>query len=384
LPEKQSLAPQDQFMLAQLYLAEADWQKANSRMSSLLNSHGKEPRYVAAYASALLRQGQTAEAEKWLSRLEKLAPKRFLTVSLRADAFFQQGEYDQAIGLLEDFLESADSQPADRAARLDLVATSLQEFARRLKDISQQSLATKLFRKAEAVRRQYIAEHPEQELMLAVLLAQEGRLDDALELAERAWKKSPPAAIANVTAAVLAGAASPEQIRRMEAILVAALEKHGRPVPLLLILADLQALQQRHKEAEVLFREVIEKDQAGVLAMNNLAVLLALQGTRLDEALELIEKAIRTAGPVSTLLDSRASVYLTLGQANKALADLEAAIADAPKPNRYFHKAQALYELGQEEAAGEALAKARQLGLKPELLDPLEQSSYRKLEAELQ
>ena len=379
-----SPAREDQFVLARLYVAEGDWSKAARQLKPLVDSPRTEPQYVAAYVETLLKQEDLAQAESWLTRLEEVASQQFSTAGLRAEALFQRGEFDRAINVLKRYLEDPNSQPTDRTVRLDLVASYLQTNAQRPKGTDQDRVASKLVGEAEAIRREYVAQHPEQEILIAAILSQQGRREEALELAEKAWKTAEPTTIARATAALQAGgAASPDELQRIETILLAALEKHERAAPLLLGLANLRISQERYKEAEALLREVIGRNDGSVVALNNLAVLLALQQTQLKEARQLIEKAIERAGPISHLLDSRASVYVALGKPSEALADLDAAIAEDANPTSYFHKAQLHYKAGQQEAAAQALAEAHDLGLTLSLLSPLERPAYQKLHAAL-
>jgi len=384
-PGRSSLEPEDRFVLARLHMGEGDWAQAAQQLKRLVDRPNPDPRYVAAYVEVLLNQDEIAQAESWLEKLEQAAPEQYSTAGLRAEAWFQRGRLDEAINVLKRYLENPHSQPKDGAGRLDLVATYLQQEAGRLKSTGQESLALTLLGAARGLRREYAEKHPEQELSIAAILTREGRFEEALELAERAWSKAEPATIARAAGALQGSAsANPEQLRRIEAILLAALKKHDRPIPLLLALAGLHIFQERYEEAETLFREVIDRDGGNVVALNNLAVLLALQGTHLDEARRLIETAIERAGPIPQLLDSRATVYLALGQPAKALVDLDVAIAEASSPTWYFHKAQVHWEAGRPIAATDALARAHELGLTPELLNPLERPAHRGLQAALQ
>ena len=83
-------------------------------------------------------------------------------------------------------------------------------------------------------------------------------------------------------------------------------------------------------EAENFYREVLEKNPGHAVALNNLAVLLTLQGKKLDEALSLINKAIEITGPLGSMLDTRACVYIAQGNAEKAVSDMKECIADTP------------------------------------------------------
>ncbi len=205
-------------------------------------------------------------------------------------------------------------------------------------------------------------------------------LDEALTLAEEIAGQSTVEEIVGFSSHVASlGLATPEQLGRLERILLPALEKHGRRIPLLLVVADLRTAQQHFDDVETLYREVLQQEPANVVALNNLAVLLALRGKQLDEANQLIAKAIETTGPEPTLLDSRATVLAARNQTEEALRDLESALDASPRPARYFHQAEILSRLGNQEAAARALAKAVETGLTAESLHPLERPSYGKL-----
>ncbi len=123
-----------------------------------------------------------------------------------------------------------------------------------------------------------------------------------------------------------------------------------------MVLAELRESQEKFAEAEDLYREVLKKDDHNVAVLNNLACLLALSGRQLDEAKGLIDKAIATAGPQASPMDTRATIYLALGQADKALADMRMVVNEQPAPNRFFHLALVQKKLAETQAdAREAL-----------------------------
>ena len=109
------------------------------------------------------------------------------------------------------------------------------------------------------------------------------------------------------------------------------MQRFNRPTPLLMTMADLFFRRGRYRDAEETYREVLQRTKGNASAMNNLAMLLAQQGIKLDEVLNLANQAIDIFGPAGMLLDSRASVYLAMGDANKALADMR---MRRPKANR--------------------------------------------------
>jgi tetratricopeptide (TPR) repeat protein len=149
-------------------------------------------------------------------------------------------------------------------------------------------------------------------------------------------------------------------------------------------LADSSLRQQRYPAAEAIYREILKRDPRNVTALNNLGVMLAFEGKRLQEAMQLISRAVDIAGPVPDVLDSRATVYIAMEQPEQALADLDAAIADEATALRLFRRARAYLLAGRKTEAAEAWQAAEQKNLKRSLLDPPERPFYDKLRADLQ
>jgi uncharacterized protein HemY len=128
---------------------------------------------------------------------------------------------------------------------------------------------------------------------------------------------------------------------------------------------------------------VLEGNPKDIAALNNLALLWALEGTALDRSLRLICQAIDIYGPIPQLLDTRATVYLARNESQKALNDLKMANTKAPDAAHYFHLAQAYQQLAQGQLASETLAEADRLGLRRDRLHPLERSTLDRIRAAL-
>ena len=335
------------------------WLRAKELMNSLLASRRIEPRYVAAYTTALLDHGEIADARLWIAQLEKLARNQPATLKLQAELLFATRNYDALVANLKSIPAASPEFPG-QAALLLSAAASLEDFAGRLTAAGSKADADRLEKEAQSC------------------------LDRALDLAEKAGPKSDPGVLANFASGLLGThAAKAAQLQRLNALLDGALKEQKRPFPLLLVLADLRTAEERFDEVETLYAEILRGDGDNVVALNNLAVLLALRGKRLDEAAQMMEKAIRRLGPNPTLLDSRAMVAAARGRPEEALKDLNEAIEEEPRPAPYFHRALIHLEKGQRATARADRDKARQLGLKEESLHPLERRMYRKLETSL-
>lgn len=384
-----ALRPDDQFLLAKLYLRQNEYTRFLTEMRPLLTGQPKETasRYLATYIAALLDRNELSDAQLYLERLESIAPHELATAGLKAEVFFRQGKYQEAVDVLKAFLDDPQGIPAERVKRLPLIADAMDKLSRRLKDEEEHALKEAVARDAEMLYRDYFALTPGDDLRIAPLMARQGRINEALDELERQWQKSNPRTIAETVAVMLReGKATAEQQKRAEDVLAAAAAhpEFEQPQVLMMVQADAYTLQERYKEAERIYREVIRRNARHAVAMNNLAVLLAHQKRNLDEALKLINQAIELSGPLGAMLDSRATVYLAMNQPQKALADLELAVQDDPNPIRLFHLAQAHDMAGDKRAAIEALKKANAKGLTPDMLQRPELPTYALLQKLLQ
>lgn len=374
----------DRFSLAQLYLAQGDWTKYLTQMRSVLGTGNPSTHHIAAYVHALVQHHELSEADLWLSRIEQAAPNQFGTVSLRAEIMLHRNQQSQMFDMLMSYLDKPNAQPASRADRMALTANFLEQSAAHLAAPREKAVAAQCIQKAETLFRSLMEQQPGRELTLATFLARQNRIQEALIVVERYWATSSPEALASTALTIVRGGAVAEQIAQLDTILKAALQKFNQPVSLLIAAADSSAMQGRYEQAERFYREVIAKDSGNAVAMNNLGVIMALRGIRLDESLKLVDRAMELAGPVAAMLDSRATVYLAMEQPDKALADLELAVADEATPVRLFHQARAYSMAGKKAEAVFAMEAAQKKNLKRTMLDLPERPIYDKLRDDLQ
>ena len=378
-------SPEDRFTLAKLYLAQGDWDHFRQHMLSVLAKSGNDPRFAVTFITAELQHNALGEADLWLAKLEKTIPDQFVTVNLRADVELRRGHADAALEGLQKFVDKPDVPGGEeQAERRRMAAAALEQFAGRLTEARQTAAALRFLKQAEAWYRQYAQQRSGQEMLLASFLARHGQVNEALALLREKWADSNPTALAQTFATLIHNSKPlPAQAREAERILQDALKKFDRPTLLLLTMADLCTAAARYDEAEGYYREVIAKDPASAAALNNLASLLALQQIKLDEALQLIDRALAVAGPMASILDTRAAIYLAAKQPEQALADINLSVADAATPVRLFHQARVYHQLGRRGDATESLALAEKAGLTAALLEPLERPVYNKLRDDL-
>jgi Tfp pilus assembly protein PilF len=173
------------------------------------------------------------------------------------------------------------------------------------------------------------------------------------------------------------------QAARIETWSKEGVEKTPNSIGLRLQLADVLDLLGRADEGEPHFRAVLQRDPTNLIALNNLSWLLSRRENGRQEGLKLIQHAIDTHGARAELLDTRAVIYLAQGQTDRALADLEAAVMDAPTPTKHFHLARAHHQARNTEAARQAFRRATAAGLTAERVHPAEREVFQRLMAEL-
>ena len=272
------------------------------------------------------------------------------------------------------------AQPTDRGQRMYAVIRAMSSLARQLNRPDQKAAAEKFEQKARELRDAYVKDHPGQGLNVAVPMIYQGKVEEGLDMLDGALETSKPEDVAGALVAVLTSAKlGPRQLQRFDRMVLRSVDLFQQAVPILMVQAQLRAMQGRFAEAEECYRKVLAKDPNSFAALNNIAELLALQKVRLDEALPDVNKAIELQGPQGPIIDTRSSVYMAMGRTADALKDLERAVKDREEPARLFHLAAAYLADGREQPARAAFEKAVQNGLTKDSLHPLEAASYDKL-----
>jgi tetratricopeptide (TPR) repeat protein len=356
LHQKQALEVEDQYQLAFLLHRSgpdtAAWQKAREVLEGITKAQPNNPRYLGLRANLLLLHKELPEAETLIGRLEQMEQERKLaagllgSVELKARALELRGKEQQAIALLQDFARQTDAP----RGRLLLLAGLHGRFGNYAEAVD---LCFELKQ----------AKNPEEAHGAAIGVLRAGKPAAGPAEKQERWR---------------------QQAARVEASLRAAIRADERRVLLHLQLADLLELEGRYDDVEAVCRGIIEMDADNLVALNNLAWLLAAKEGRGQEAQGLIQRAIRRHGVRPELLDTRAVVYLSLGMAKEAVHDLEIVVREAPSPARYFHLMRAHHLAQNAPQALAALQRANELGLDVQRLHPNDQRAFQAIVPGLQ
>jgi Tfp pilus assembly protein PilF len=343
LASSRALTSDDAFVLAMLYEAEGQLRKSQDKLKALVEPRTRTPRYLAQYAAMLISQRPWPEALKeaekvigWLEEIERqleVGPNTFASVEMRARLLEARAEGDMAVSLLKKHI-------ARKGAR------------------------------------------PEEVILVLDSLRRQKKYEDALTLCEETWKagKCQPEVVGAVSVSILRVMnPSDAQVAAVEGHLRAAIAKKPESTVMVLHLANLYDKRGQYDKAAESYREVLKREPNNVVALNNLAWLLAHRSEEAREALEFIDRAVNGMGRRADLLDTRGLVHLALKDTKKAVADLKDATNEGATPARLFHLARAHHEERDPKRAREALRQAKDKGLQVAELHPVEQDMARRL-----
>jgi cellulose synthase operon protein C len=342
LQRGQWLNADDQFLLARLYNADNNWPKARALFRDLVSTVNQSPLYLMAFGEGLIANRDFADAATCIAKLEQLEksnkaePGSYGTVQLRALALEANGQPDQAVALIREYVRRPTAKP--------------DEF-----------------------------------MVLVRYLEKQKRVTEALDVCEQALTKNPAEQVAAAAVVVLrSGKPDDKQCSRVEGWITKALATSPRSVVLKLYLADLQEIRGRYQDVAATYRAILEQEPMNVAALNNQAWMLAQLDDKTADALGLINRAVELMGPEPALLDTRAVVQMKLGRPELAIGDLERVSTESPTAGRWFHLACAYQQAHNSDAARRAFRKARELGLDRTQLHPLESQAWGRVYEELE
>lgn len=205
----------------------------------------------------------------------------------------------------------------------------------------------------------------------AQTLAETGRAEEALVLLRPRLKGDASdfeeyLFMSNMLMSAGRGAEAVEAARK--ALSLASAEDPAQTTNALIMLSSAQERAGDTKGAEATLRQVLAKDSNNPTALNNLGYFLTEHDQKLEEARDMIERAVRAEPQNSSFLDSLGWVYYKLGK----LKEAERYLSDAARRNPTSatiqeHLGDLFQKLGQQEKAVASWRKA--LSLSAEALD---------------
>jgi tetratricopeptide (TPR) repeat protein len=298
------------------------------------------------------------EAEAWLDDFRQSRPEgsgvEVVSVAYQARLLQARGHEAEAKAHITEFVaqQSQESQDKNTQAQRYLA------IGRLYSSIGAHAEAENWYRRLmELLPNGYVP-------VVQSLLAQEKR-QEAIELCLRISDGKPTAEMAALIANVMTATKEPlDESPEAQATLESAVADHSENIDLLHAEAVRLASRGQYEDAIVIFRRILALDPRNVVALNNLATVLAERPNLRGEALEHIQRAIEMAGRQAALLDTQGTIYLKIGDAGQAIASLEEATAGGSADARYYlHLAAAYHQAKRYEDASRMLIEARGFGL---------------------
>jgi tetratricopeptide (TPR) repeat protein len=139
-----------------------------------------------------------------------------------------------------------------------------------------------------------------------------------------------------------------------------------------LTLASVQQTTGDFQGAETTLRDILKQSPQNPIALNNLGYFLAERGEKLNEALDLIRKAVELNPNNPSYLDSLGWTYFKLGQLGEAETHLKNALRiDSSSSTIQEHLGDVYQKQGKPEAARDNWQKALSLAIETEDVDRL-------------
>lgn len=329
------------------------WPEARDELLSLVSAPTTPPQLQALLVEKLIKHGDNGSARLWLKTLASRIPDAPAVLALEAQLCLAENDRSAAMAAVRRLMPGEEPPPAleGQLGTLGLLLENLGFEAA-----------------ADRVLTRYAATGGEGMLARAGFLARRQRGDEAFDLLESDWDRIPLESLLRQAVAIcslLGTSATKPQFERVDRWFARARREDPDSPSLTLLRADFLSLTGQHDEAVASYRELLSQDRLpplqAAIAANNLAFLLATPETA-AEAERLVAAALEEIGPHPDVLDTRGVVLLAAGKQDEAVSDLKEAVL-MPSATKYLHLAVALLSREETEAAREALAEARKLGL---------------------
>lgn len=372
LAAQEKPSPVDRLLLARAYEELGRIDSAQEQLTTAVEGNAASA-VLAAALEFLVRQNRTENADPWLARLEALEPNGTRAIDLRARILQRAGRADAIEPTVEAFV----------TRRLEAMKTDPQRLALRRFAVDLYT-RTKCFDAAEKQLRAMVELSPPTYELLAVWLADRGRVADAIALCDGPSTGSEGLSRTSALVRVLTIATSRSMpvpdAGGMEMRLASIEKSSDTSVALLLELGVLRIMQGRDADAIALYERALAREPESIAVQNNIALALCEIPERHRQALEYIDRAVAAAPNSAELLDSKALVLIGVGRNSEAREILERLCQINRRSARYrLHLATALQALNERAEARRHIDRAAQDGLDAELLTPSERRAWQQI-----
>ena len=383
---------EDQFQLASLYMRSAklleqvpgreldvlQTQEAAGRMLKVVASGpSPKPEYIYTYADYLIRQKRFFDAVEESQKLDSIAPGAFPGVLLRARISKIEGNQQAAKKTILAWVEEKRQTETSGNATARL-ASYLVQAGQALEIVGEQEESRKLLKEAYNLDKRAGVNY-----IRSILLTddQSTRNNAVRFMMDRLKTEASKESAVLLSLLIRKGDTDEDLIATAQKELVDYSASQSDDRKIQQSLADLWIWKGNESQAIETFRRIVQDRPNDVIALNNLAMLLADSPTKAQEALPLINRAIELVGTKATLMDSKAYVLLRLGRYEEAISILSALLAKNDSPSVRFHLYQAYLKSSQTQLANELLPTIDLAALRKSPLTQSDRQGLQQLEA---
>jgi tetratricopeptide (TPR) repeat protein len=379
---------EDHFQLASLYMRSARLleqtpgrelealqteQAAGRMLKTVASGPSPKPEYIYTYADYLIRQKRFFDAVEESQKLDAIATEAFPTVLLRARIAKIEGNQQAAKNTILAWLEEKRQLHASSSDRSKL-ASYLVQAGQAMEILQEREENRKLLKEAYDLDKRAGVNY-----IRSILLTEDQttRNNAVRFMMDRLKSEASGESAVLLSLLVRKGDTDEDLISAAQKQLVdySISQKDDRKI--LQSLADLWIWKGNESQAIETFRRIVQDRPNDVIALNNLAILLADSPANSQEALPLINRAIELVGTKPALMDSKAYVLLRLGRYDEAISILSALRTKNDSPSVRFHLYQAYSKSSQTQLANELLTTIDLAALRK---SPLTQSDQKVLQ----
>ena len=329
-----------------------DAQQAFRDVQGFAAAHPKARRLRLLLATQWAERREFDSAMAELVAMAKLDPEDIDLVFMQGQIAYRAKRLPEARNLLEQYVSRQSQRQSGASDEGSGLVDAYQLLSRIAQDQGFFDDAVRLLDNIQEPSARHNAR-----VRQAAIRAQQGRVDDALAILDT----SDPQSLEEEVLTASAGAQMLREAKRpLEAIkrLEAANERMPDTVEIKYELAMMYERNERLNDTERLLREVIALDPGHAHSYNALGYSLADRNQRLPEALKLITRALEIAPNDPFIMDSMGWIKFRLGDYVTAVQYLEKAYRVRPEADIAAHLGEALWMLGQRDAAIEIWKKA--------------------------
>ncbi|TWU41284.1 tetratricopeptide repeat protein [Novipirellula aureliae] len=379
--KREGVFPEDHFQLARLLVDTGNWLEASKEIRSaiaLSTDPLNRARYIGQYIAWQAERNELPDAKLWLDRLEEMEGAEQIAARLRVEWLARNGDHEMAVRLMRDQSESVDAKNVVPLTRW------MESVASLVSDNENEAYLSVV----EQTLREASQQDRERRFDLARVLMERGEDPDSIiDLLEETTIQEDELnlAVPILDQLVRSSQLEKRQLERVEKKVGDWIASYGNSSQLEMVKASTRTAQGDHQKARDTYRAILSREPNNLVALNNLAVSLSEDDASLLEAVEFSNRSLAIAGRNPAVLDTRAVIELSRGNATKALELMKEAtrVLGTNDPVYLLHRAIAYLRVGEKAKAIEDYQLALSNHLQVQNLGRRDQQWQIELEAAL-